>query len=123
MSLQPTDLTNCDNEPIHIPGQIQSHGFLISIDQDYIIKYHSENIDEFLPGINNNLLCPHVNDIEPLICKNEPPDFIRQLISFGRANKSFDQNNPFTTDINGQEFYLIISPSGADFLLEFESLR
>jgi light-regulated signal transduction histidine kinase (bacteriophytochrome) len=42
------------------------------------------------------------------------------LVIFGRANKSFDQTNPFTTDINGQEFYLIISPSGADFLLEFE---
>lgn len=120
MSLQPIDLTNCDNEPIHIPGQIQSHGFLITIDQDYIIKYHSENIDEFLPGINNNMLGLHVNDIEPLIGKNEPPDFIRQLVSFGRANKSFDQTNPFTTDINGQEFYLIISPSGTDFLLEFE---
>ncbi|RZA02122.1 MAG: GAF domain-containing protein [Sphingobacteriaceae bacterium] len=120
MSLQPIDLTNCDNEPIHIPGQIQSHGFLITIDQDYIIKYHSENVEEFLPGINNNLLGRHINDIEPLIGKNEPPDFIRQLISFGRANKSFDQTNPFHTDIQGQQFYLIISQSGTDYLLEFE---
>ena len=28
------DLTNCDKEPIHIPGQIQSHGFLIAPDPD-----------------------------------------------------------------------------------------
>ncbi len=120
MPLQKTDLTNCDIEPIHIPGQIQSHGFLIAIDHNCIIKYHSENISKFLPGIAPNIVGQHINDIEPLIGKNEPPDFIRQLISFGRANKSFDQTNPFYTDISGNEFYLIISPSGADYLLEFE---
>jgi light-regulated signal transduction histidine kinase (bacteriophytochrome) len=26
------DLTNCDREPIHIPGQIQAHGALLAFD-------------------------------------------------------------------------------------------
>lgn len=28
------NLTNCENEPIHIPGSIQPHGFLIGIDEN-----------------------------------------------------------------------------------------
>ena len=30
--MQPLDLTNCDREPIHIPGSIQPHGILLVID-------------------------------------------------------------------------------------------
>ena len=31
---EPVDLTNCDREPIHIPGTIQPHGFLIASGPD-----------------------------------------------------------------------------------------
>ena len=30
--MQPTDLTDCDREPIHIPGAIQPHGMLLVVD-------------------------------------------------------------------------------------------
>src|SRR4051812_35517555 len=30
--MQPLDLTNCDHEPIHIPGSIQPHGILLVVD-------------------------------------------------------------------------------------------
>lgn len=114
------DLSNCDIEPIHIPGQIQSHGFLIAVDSTCIIRFHSENIADFLPNLPPNLLGRPINDIEPIIGENEPPDFINQLISFGRSNKSFDQTNPFTTDLQGRTFFLIINESGPLYLLEFE---
>ena len=29
----PIDLTNCDREPIHIPGLIQPYGFLLCLDE------------------------------------------------------------------------------------------
>jgi light-regulated signal transduction histidine kinase (bacteriophytochrome)/CheY-like chemotaxis protein len=39
------DLTNCDREPIHIPGSIQSHGCLIATDINAsIILRHSSNL-------------------------------------------------------------------------------
>lgn len=114
------DLSNCDTEPIHIPGQIQSHGFLIAVDSNCIIRFHSENITDFLDNLPDNLLGRPIKDIEPLIGANEPPDFINQLISFGRGNKSFDQTNPFATDLQGQPFFLIINESGPFYLLEFE---
>ncbi|PJJ79670.1 ATP-binding protein [Mucilaginibacter auburnensis] len=119
MHKTPIDLTNCDTEPIHIPGQIQSHGFLIVIDQNLNITYHSENVHAFLKGIPDVLLGISIRDIESIIGQNEPPDFINQLISFGKIN-GFDQTNPFHTDIQGESYNLIISRSGSAYLLEFE---
>jgi len=117
------DLTNCDTEPIHIPGQIQSHGFLIAIDENHIVRFHSENISEYLPNLPANLLGRPISDIQPIIGRNEPPDFIQQLINFGRGNKTFDQTNPFNTDIQGIPFYLIIAAAGPFYLLEFEPVK
>lgn len=119
MQNKPIDLSNCDKEPIHIPGQIQSHGFLIALDHNLIITYHSENIHDFLKGLPDDLLGRSVRDIETIIGENEPPDFIDQLITFGK-NNGFDQTNPFHTDIQGKSFYLIIAASATFYLLEFE---
>ena len=50
-SLYPKEvtLTNCDKEPIHILGKIQSCGYLISADAStHIINYCSENVEELL---------------------------------------------------------------------------
>ena len=43
------DLTNCDREPIHIPGSIQSHGCLLAADVSAsIILRHSANLPAML---------------------------------------------------------------------------
>jgi light-regulated signal transduction histidine kinase (bacteriophytochrome)/CheY-like chemotaxis protein len=43
------DLTNCDREPIHIPGSIQPHGAMLVVNsQTYEISYVSSNIEERL---------------------------------------------------------------------------
>lgn len=42
------NLTNCEQEPIHIPGSIQPHGFLTAIREDsHIIEFCSGNIEEY----------------------------------------------------------------------------
>ena len=39
------DLTACDREPIHIPGGIQPHGFLLNVSQeDFSVRQASENV-------------------------------------------------------------------------------
>jgi light-regulated signal transduction histidine kinase (bacteriophytochrome)/CheY-like chemotaxis protein len=52
--MQPTpsvDLTNCDREPIHIPGSIQPHGCLLACDSDVSsIRRHSANAAAMLAG-------------------------------------------------------------------------
>lgn len=52
---QTVDLTNCDREPIHIPGSIQAHGALLMCDlSGGIILHHSANLPRFL-GVPENL--------------------------------------------------------------------
>jgi len=38
-----TDLSNCDREPIHILGRVQSFGALVSVSSDWIINHASYN--------------------------------------------------------------------------------
>src|ERR1700761_1294726 len=42
------DLTNCDREPIHIPGSVQPFGFLLGLLSDFSIALASENAPSFL---------------------------------------------------------------------------
>ena len=42
------DLTNCDQEPIHILGAVQPYGFLLAISNDWIIRQVSVNCPEFI---------------------------------------------------------------------------
>lgn len=42
------NLTNCEQEPIHIPGSVQPNGFLLGlINDDYIIDFCSANVDKY----------------------------------------------------------------------------
>ena len=61
---QPIDLTNCDREPIHIPGQIQPHGVLLVFqDIDLKILQVSENTIKFLGIEARSLPGKKLNDI------------------------------------------------------------
>lgn len=43
------DLTNCDREPIHIPGSIQPHGAMFICEaMDFVVTHHSANALAFL---------------------------------------------------------------------------
>ncbi len=42
------NLTNCDREPIHIPGRVQNFGFLISVTGDWMVNHVSRNTGEML---------------------------------------------------------------------------
>lgn len=50
MLREPVDLTNCEREPIHIPGRIQPNGVLLAIrpSSDYRILQCSSNVREHL---------------------------------------------------------------------------
>jgi chemotaxis family two-component system sensor kinase Cph1 len=46
---EPVNLTNCDTEPIHIPGSIQPHGFLLALDPATLeVKQASRNAEDYL---------------------------------------------------------------------------
>lgn len=52
---QSVDLTNCDREPIHIPGSIQPHGALLAFDASFALALrHSRNAPELL-GLSGDI--------------------------------------------------------------------
>lgn len=42
------DLTNCDREPIHVLGNIQPFGFLLTVGSDWFVTRASLNLDQFI---------------------------------------------------------------------------
>lgn len=47
--LRQVDLTNCDREPIHIPGSIQPHGVMLVIEgEEAVVRYASANAADVL---------------------------------------------------------------------------
>lgn len=49
-------LTNCEHEPIHIPGSIQPHGFLIGLDPEWKIDFCTANISLFVDLQHTDIL-------------------------------------------------------------------
>ena len=113
------DLTNCDREPIHIPGQIQSHGFMIVLDQEGKIRFFSDNIQNFIPRIEKNLLDKSIEYLENFFENTPLNNMLAQVLHLGRIN-GYEQINPYQVTILGKRFYLIISRSAQYEVLEFE---
>ncbi|MET0530348.1 MAG: hypothetical protein ABW003_18770 [Microvirga sp.] len=111
---EPVNLTNCDREPIHIPGSIQEHGCLLACDtQVSLILRHSANASAILDlrgEINGSAL-------ENLL-GGEIAHTLRNALatssSEGRAALLFD------LDINGRTFDVAIHRFQSTVIIEFE---
>ena len=123
MNINNVDLTNCDREPIHIPGKIQSHGFMLVVNSEsFLITYISENLSGFLSSPVKSLLGLHVAEFEKLDEFGSSNLQLAALLKLGGAQQSFETINPYPLQINGKHYYLIISLSGAEYILEFEPI-
>lgn len=114
------DLTNCEREPIHMPGKIQSHGFLIAIDWDFKINWASENTIEFLSVPAIELLEKHISIIDEPIGKVKDSGFVVQLIQLYSTHKGFEPTNPYSLKIADLTYNLIICQFEIGYLLDFE---
>ncbi len=56
------NLTNCDREPIHIPGSIQSFGFLIAMSADWLVQ-RAANTEQFIDSPASSLLGKPLHDL------------------------------------------------------------
>ncbi|ERT09694.1 response regulator [Lyngbya aestuarii BL J] len=96
---EPIDLTNCDREPIHIPGQIQPHGVLLTFQEiDLTILQASQNTIDFLGIEAQSLLGKKLNDI----FVDADIQFIKQAVS---KNLDFDYFNPFEVRLKHPSCY------------------
>jgi len=115
-------LSNCDSEPIHIPGKIQSHGFMFAVDRDFIIRFFSDNLATFMPLVTADLLGRNIGCIEPFIDNSSRLKLLEQLLELGRLS-GYEQINPYPVTISGKKYHLILSRSAEFELLEFEPDR
>ncbi|CAM3936822.1 Bacteriophytochrome (light-regulated signal transduction histidine kinase) [Pedobacter westerhofensis] len=121
MNLNNVDLSNCDREPIHIPGRIQSHGFLLAVDNEStLITYASENCIDFIAVELQMLLGKPFGQFEEIAGLNLKNGQLLQLIQLGGAKKDFDIINPYPIQIGNADYYMIISPTANYYLVEFE---
>lgn len=110
-------LLNCDKEPIHIPGRIQSHGFIVISSPDTLrVDQISENVVSFLGEEYSSYLGKELG----IILSNQTITSIKNFI----AKQDFSLFNPQKITIKTKEqektFNLICSLSNNILILEFE---
>ncbi|GAB3935432.1 ATP-binding protein [Mucilaginibacter myungsuensis] len=115
------DLTNCDREPIHIPGKVQSHGFLVAVEATTLnITYISQNIADFIKDNAQNWLGKNINDLQKILLPGLSAQQLNQLINLGIGSKNFESINPYNLELNGDPYFLILTQSDGNIILEFE---
>ncbi|RZK14480.1 MAG: GAF domain-containing protein, partial [Flavobacterium sp.] len=116
-----TNLTNCDVEPIHIPGKVQSHGFLVAVNaESYTINYVSDNTTQHLDINPKDLLGQNIVKLNDRLQEIAEDVDLVDLLKLGARQNGFDTINPYKIKIKEQPFYLIIHKSNGSFVLEFE---
>ncbi len=114
------NLTNCDREPIHILGKIQSHGFLLAYDAATgHIAYASDNLKDFT-GISSKLALTLT--IEEFIAKQTQLSLSMEQLAHLQAEALVGNKTDhyIAIAIGSQPFNLIVHLSGNQIVLEFE---
>ncbi|HEV7381233.1 MAG TPA: GAF domain-containing protein, partial [Dyadobacter sp.] len=106
------NLTNCESEPIHIPGSIQPNGFLLGLNPDsYVIEYCSQNTDRFIGFAPDRVLGRKLYDL----FDQDQSDRFEEY-----ANVEIDVAKPFVFTKNEIPYNTTVHQSGDILILEFE---
>ena len=101
------DITNCDREPIHVPGNIQGHGYLVAVDkQHFTIQYISENLLQKTKSNANTLLGKTLDQFLVISKIQLQAISLSQLMNYA-CETTFDGINPVMVEIEGKPYYLI----------------
>jgi chemotaxis family two-component system sensor kinase Cph1 len=117
-SAAPVNLDNCEREPIHIPGRIQSHGALVAFSMDGLVTHRSANVTQLLGG-----QAPVLGQKLAQTCFGEQPEMllaIRKCLE----NRTLDAQ-PFAMEatIGGKTLELVGHRIGRRVVLELEPLE
>lgn len=107
-------LTNCEHEPIHIPGSIQPHGFLLGITLDWKVDFCTDNIGLFLDLAYDKLLGQKFEEIFGMQAQKSLHDYL--------YNTKVQLVFPLEIELIGKPFQITIHKSGSIHVLEAEPL-
>lgn len=110
-------LDNCHKEPIHIPGSIQSHGYILIIDPATLtLKYFSENVVQLLNTQKDTLEGMHIEQIFN--------DDALSTIVENASSDDFHAINPLAVNLNGSKkdapINAVLSNNGEYLIIELE---
>ncbi|MBK6869027.1 MAG: GAF domain-containing protein [Burkholderiales bacterium] len=114
------DLSNCDREPIHIPGLIQPHGALLALDAEQRVLHASANLADWLGGAAPALgdrLAPH---------HFEASDTVHALLAQAQALPAVTSRpaaRHAVVTLAGRTFDLLVHRQQALVIAEFEQRR
>ncbi len=109
------NLSNCESEPIHIPGSIQPHGFLLGLNFDnHLIDFCSANSEKFIKLSPEKLLGKSLPEI---FGSNQYDAFVSYL-----KEERIEQARPFVLAYEGISYNASINVSGENIILELEPL-
>ncbi|MWD26382.1 GAF domain-containing protein [Aquicoccus sp. SCR17] len=112
----PVDLTNCDREPIHLLGNVQTFGGLIAMSADWIVQHASENMNDVLGVQAGDMIGQPLNMFLP----RETVQRLRDKV--GGATDENSVVRIFGLDVfgDGRLFDVSSHQSGYSFIFEFE---
>ena len=117
------DLSNCDREPIHIPGKIQSHGILLALDKKSLLVTHvSDNINSYFPLSTAAVLDKSFAAFAEAAGINTEDNNLNGFIHNRLINKDA-KNGLIVTMHDNREFYLVVNESGGSVLVEMEPVQ
>lgn len=106
-------ITNCESEPIHIPGSIQPHGFLLAVKMlDYSISFASKNCETYFQVPLNEILGKNLN---LFFDKKEIDTFTAQFKFDGS-----EMDRPFIFSLHGKLYTTSAHKSADTLVLELE---
>ena len=105
-------LTNCESEPIHIPGSIQPHGFLLGITDNQVIDFCSANSADFILLAPEMILGKSLSDIFP---NSQTEDFASNYIK-----KKIDLAKPYVFTLNDISYNTTVHRDRDTLVLELE---
>jgi chemotaxis family two-component system sensor kinase Cph1 len=106
------NLANCESEPIHIPGSIQPHGFLIGLNDDHHIDFCSGNTQNFIGVAPEQLLG---KSLSHLFTSAQYSNFLTYV-----GGEKIDSARPFVFVQNDKIYNTTVHKSGETLILEFE---
>ncbi|KGO91973.1 ATP-binding protein [Flavobacterium subsaxonicum] len=107
------NLTNCEQEPIHIPGSIQPHGFLLGLQQDtLVIDYCSANSAEYINLFHSELLGKSFESVFGVDATQKLKDYV--------ANELMLSSSLLKLTLAGVDFLCTLHNSGGIYILEAE---
>ncbi|MBO6781782.1 MAG: GAF domain-containing protein [Alphaproteobacteria bacterium] len=113
---QAIDLTNCDREPIHLLGRVQSFGCLICVSSDWIVVHASENTAAILGLDAERLIGMPFGEFFP----DETVHAVRARLQGHTQDSGPERLFGLAAFDDSRRYDVSLQESGRHFLVEFE---